>query len=441
MTRGDLMGLLPQNRNMAVMLKKKQEVRDIIREVIAAHKENGELYDLIAGEFDQGSTRAVCGEIYYFLKNNIRYHEETDDDQTISVPQGILGRGVCDCKGYAGFAAGILDGLNRRGRNIDWNYRFASYDITSRTPHHVFVVVRDRGEEVWIDPTPGAEGKVPVWQQDQKCKSMALRKYIAGIGDESAEIIQSVHTLTEADLREALADVDTSLDVTDEQYNAIALLLNTGIINEQGEINQARMNEYAATLQGEELDTLMQAYNTFHEMGQAVGSFFSNLWRGVKVVSLAVPRASWLSLVALNVFGYATKVDKVLSYPDSAKKLIDLWFKLGGKESGLRSAVNSGKKKKAILGSPNVASIGVLPAVAAWLAAASAIIAAVMPVVAQMLKNKKVPEDTYAAYDAAEAGAGLSATGNPVMDFVKNNPIVAIGGAGLLLYYLFGKDE
>ena len=49
-------------------------------------------------------------------------------------------RGYCDCKGYALFAAGIIDAIRRSGENVDWVYRFASCNILNRVPAHVFVV-------------------------------------------------------------------------------------------------------------------------------------------------------------------------------------------------------------------------------------------------------------------------------------------------------------
>jgi hypothetical protein len=62
-----------------------------------------------------------------------------------------LGHG--DCKHYSGFIAGVIDAVNRKtGAGIDWVYRFASYDIFDPTPVHVFIVVKDYGREIWIDP-------------------------------------------------------------------------------------------------------------------------------------------------------------------------------------------------------------------------------------------------------------------------------------------------
>jgi hypothetical protein len=46
----------------------------------------------------------------------------------------------------------VLDALNRQGWNIKWKYRFASDDLFSDIPGHVFVVINDNGNEIWVDP-------------------------------------------------------------------------------------------------------------------------------------------------------------------------------------------------------------------------------------------------------------------------------------------------
>jgi hypothetical protein len=67
-------------------------------------------------------------------------------------PTGIYQNQFNDCKHYALFAGGILDSLNREGKNIDWCYRFANYRLFTRDLQHVFVVVFYNGKEYWIDP-------------------------------------------------------------------------------------------------------------------------------------------------------------------------------------------------------------------------------------------------------------------------------------------------
>lgn len=169
MTRGELLNRLPADRGRWVMINSTQSVPDIIREVCDAHSSFTSLYDKIGMLFNAPTIQGICDKLDAFCKANIQYREEKDTRQTTAVPQGILSRGYGDCKHYASFCGGVLGAINRAtGKKINWHYRFASYNIFRRVPYHVFVVVQDKGGEIWIDPTPGAADKWPVWVINKK---------------------------------------------------------------------------------------------------------------------------------------------------------------------------------------------------------------------------------------------------------------------------------
>jgi hypothetical protein len=184
-TKDFLIGKLPPYQDQWILVNDDQDVKDIIKEILRRHKQFAGYYDLIALYFDKNTTQQICDELYNFCLSNIRYDEEKDTRQTTAIPAGILIRGKGDCKHYASFIGGVLDGINRlTGKKIDWCYRFASYRLFDTTPHHVFIVVKDKGEELWIDPTPEADKKDPVWKIDKRIKSnsMALLANIGFIG-------------------------------------------------------------------------------------------------------------------------------------------------------------------------------------------------------------------------------------------------------------------
>ena len=180
-----ILGALPPFNNQWTLLHPDQTVKDIIHEVLDKHEEFASDYDKIALYFNDRNIEKICVSLYDFCKENLPYAEETEDVQTVRSPGALLSMGHCDCKGYANFCGGVLSALNRAGKKINWNYRFASYDLARKTPHHVFIVVNDNGSEIWIDPTPGSELKEPVWQVDKKMKDMALYK-ISGIDEDYA---------------------------------------------------------------------------------------------------------------------------------------------------------------------------------------------------------------------------------------------------------------
>lgn len=162
-TRQQLLQVLPVYRDQWTLVKKDQEVHDIISEILTAQNEFAASYDLIAPFFWAGNLKATCEKIYKFLERNISYSEEPEGIQTVSAPVGIVSRGFGDCKHYSLFVGGILGALTRRGLVIDWCFCFASYKLGETTPYHVFVVCETEDGPMWVDPTPGAPGMVPVW--------------------------------------------------------------------------------------------------------------------------------------------------------------------------------------------------------------------------------------------------------------------------------------
>jgi hypothetical protein len=131
-----------------------QDVDDIIQALLSKHVECERAYDLIYTCFDgPGSWMDVADRLFTFLKENCTYQIESDKWQYVSSPQVLLTRGVCDCKGYALFIAGVIDAMRRSGEQVDWTYRFASYNLLNRVPGHVFVVLfPGTKNEIWIDP-------------------------------------------------------------------------------------------------------------------------------------------------------------------------------------------------------------------------------------------------------------------------------------------------
>ena len=135
-----------------VLVVENQTVPDIIALIKYKHKKCAADYDKIADYFWTGDIYTTCEDLFDFCKKYIHYRVENEDIQTVSSPSTILSKGFGDCKHYSLFIGGCLDALKRQGRKIDWCYRFASYSILDETPGHVFVVVKDGENEIWVDP-------------------------------------------------------------------------------------------------------------------------------------------------------------------------------------------------------------------------------------------------------------------------------------------------
>lgn len=184
--REELLKKLPPYIGNSIVITEDQTVPDIVFEILDAHKHFAQYYDDIALSFDADTTEEICNKLANFCRDELYYKEESEADQTTMLPAGILTRGAdkkigVDCKHFSSFCGGVLDALNRTGKNIKWCYRFASYKLINKMPHHVFVVVNPGGNEIWIDATPKSDKLFPLWYVDKKVKAnMALNRIISG---------------------------------------------------------------------------------------------------------------------------------------------------------------------------------------------------------------------------------------------------------------------
>lgn len=425
MDSGELLKQLPAYGARRELITGKQSVSDIIAEILKAHQQFAGDYDKIALYFNRGTTDQICDALYRFCKSKIKYRMESEEAQTVKSPSAILAQGYGDCKHYASFTGGVLDALNRTGKRIDWHYRFASYNYLDRTPGHIFVVTIINGREKWIDPTPGAEDAIPVWVINKKIKRQKMALYkVSGIGD-------TLESYPVSDLLDSTAE-------NQELYFAIQTLLKWGVMDVNGKISDKKALQLQGKISPADFAAIVEAYNVVRSAG--IGGLFSTIWRGVKKVTLAVPRAAFLSLVAINAFGYAKKLghsiwDANNQYTPFKDKLKTLWQdKLGGDWTVLQNAVKKGMNKKAILGAA--------PAVPAWVATASAVIVAIMPLVNAFLKAKQDQTginyniDPNTGYQYGDPAAVPGAGG-----FSMNNisPTLLIGGAAVIFLLMNKK--
>lgn len=179
---------LPPFKDQRVLLIDRQDTKDIVREILRAHKEYMSDYDSIYHYFDTGNIDDTSRQLFEFLKRNVPYTKESGDYQTVKSPSAILEDGEqVDCKNYSLFIAGVLDAIKRNtGDAWDWTYRFASY-CDDPEPGHVFVVVKDHGKELWIDPvfTHYNERKMPNFEVDKKPKGIGGLYAISGPNDDA----------------------------------------------------------------------------------------------------------------------------------------------------------------------------------------------------------------------------------------------------------------
>jgi hypothetical protein len=274
--------------NSQKMLVPDQQVSDIITGMLNAHTKYAPEYQKIAQTFAGRDVKSTARNIYDFLKKNVNYVIEPDDKQMLKSPSAILYTGKTtgsDCKNYALFTAGILDALNRAGFPIKWTFRFASYRMFDKMPHHTFVVINpDTNNEIWIDPVLNGFNlkKQYYYKLDKKPKNMALIS-LAGIGRKSKAEKKEKKQVRSAKRKEAVKKVANKLKTT----------------------------------------------------GKAV----------IKVAGAPV-RNSFLLLVKFNFKNLAGKLKRV--YDTNPDKLKTFWSKFSGQWDSLVKAINTGVTKKAI---------------------------------------------------------------------------------------------
>jgi len=168
-----------------ILIKKDQGVPDIMSAMLSAHKIYAPEYDKISQDFYAGDGIQTAKNLFNFLKKNVRYKIESENNQRIMSPSAIVSLAKNDCKNYALFIMGVLDSLKRKGLiKNDIFYRFASYKLLDEVPHHVFAVIKENdGTEYYIDPVLSTfnERKTFFHKIDKRPNNMPLYS-ISGVG-------------------------------------------------------------------------------------------------------------------------------------------------------------------------------------------------------------------------------------------------------------------
>jgi hypothetical protein len=178
---------LPLYQNKRHVLIHNQSVGDIITGILQTHSKYTADYDKIAPSFAGRDAVQIARNVYDYLKKHTFYVIESDTRQTLRSPSAILALGQnprvgLDCKSYSLFIAGVLAAWQRRGMNINWCYRFASYKIADKLPHHVFVVINpNTNHEIWVDPVLPVFNDKKQYHYKIDRKPMALYT-VSGIG-------------------------------------------------------------------------------------------------------------------------------------------------------------------------------------------------------------------------------------------------------------------
>lgn len=89
-----------------------------------------------AKQFKGATEKETCKKIFDYLKHNIKYKADGDEQQ-VRLPSGLIRTGTGDCKSYALFTSAVLSNLG-----IPHSLTYASYS-NDKTPTHVYVTTKN----------------------------------------------------------------------------------------------------------------------------------------------------------------------------------------------------------------------------------------------------------------------------------------------------------
>lgn len=140
--------LIPHPVNTKVLINSDGSTRDIIREVLQKYAESRNQLKLFAPYFKADTLLQTCSNIWHFWKKKVKYKIDPDGVQWIKSPAAFYddGHGFGDCKSFAIAVAASLHALDIMGA-----FRFVSFGANTTTPTHVYVVVKQAGQEIIID--------------------------------------------------------------------------------------------------------------------------------------------------------------------------------------------------------------------------------------------------------------------------------------------------
>jgi len=270
-----------------------------------------------AQRFKGSSRKEIAFNVWKFLKDNVRYKAD-GRRQKIKYISRLLADGVGDCKSFTLAEASILKHFMPIG------FRYVSYS-NNRTPSHVYLIAKDESGNVFpVDA---------VWNEFGTEKNFTY-KIDNWMTVESLTGIESVFSQDEIKLIR----------------NRIHLLL-------------AKRNEYAkgSSTWQKITERARQLHTALQNDDVSILKTISGIGKGgkerrkehrdkqgssnVKKIALAPGRLAFLGLVKLNARGFAKKLSKISPEVVKAK-----WKKIGGNPDKLMKAIDTGKKKKALLG-------------------------------------------------------------------------------------------
>ena len=280
-----------------------KDIRDLLEKLVP--KAKAQMVEF-SKRFKGATDEQTCRNIFNYLMNHFTYLAD-GEEQIIKLPSALLKKKIGDCKSYSLFTASVLENLG-----IPYTIVYTSYNANP-IPQHVYIITQ---KGCIIDAVYGKfnQEKPPTFKYK---KNMNVR-YMAGISGCGCG-----------------GDCGCNNGIAGKQERQAKRAEKKEVRQEKREVRKEKVKQ------------------TLKKVGQ-----------GAKTIGLAPARAMFMTLIALNVDGFASKLAKT-----NTTNLLNAWLKLGGDRTKLASAISNGASKpikklgflgklKQIVGNTNISGIG-----------------------------------------------------------------------------------
>lgn len=340
-------------------------------------------------EFQADTIEEIAENVWNYLKENINYKADGQVHQKVRLPARFIEDAEGDCKSYSLFACAILS------HYTDVAFRYASYR-PDPTPTHVYCLCKDeQGKLIIVDGVFNYfnSQKLPITNKiDHWMKISTLEEDVNGIG--------------EVDVEANEIPLDNYTFNVIKHWSRLAASYPKG--SKERNYAEDRVKYYIkeANITKDDLAGIGKngrGKAKLKSLFKKAGKVIKGAVKVVKGVGMAPLRIDFLGLVRINYRGFATRLATALA-TGNEPAIRKLWQdRFGGSMKSLGKAIDAGKNKKALFGSPKskIHGIGVAPvALAAIIASAAPILIAISKLIP---KGKDGSDDETVDPDSGES--------------------------------------
>jgi hypothetical protein len=393
MNYSEVINAIPSPNGKERVISKRQDTEDIIDEIVFCFKSYNKQAAKVSDIIRTGDVKTDSKSIYDFIRHNIEYIAEPENDQTVRSFSRIIHDKQGDCKHSALIVASL-------GWNMGYDviFRFVSY-VKGESYGHVYALLSDpkTGQVIIVDPLQKFNSEKDYVKKvdyiaKQKNSKMTLSR-LTGIEDlptHNAPIISGSHHKHNKGCAPQHKHGHKhkkmfEMPETHVQVNGIGYTFTSTHDEMSGIGRRTRAQRKAARSSRR---TARKARRK--ERGGAL-----------RMIALTPVRAAFTSLILINALGFASKMQNVINTNESEAKAFAK--KLGYRYNIFKSQVGRGSRKHRlgnISGMVEINGIGIaIPVLLAT--AAPAVILAVA-----LFKKMGLVDPKEAA--AIDAGVGVA---------------------------------